>query len=77
MFGTINNKSVVCMKGRFHMYEGYHMSQVCVSSFIFCETMFKGLLAKFLTISQICLKLCIQVHIIQMSSQSVHKLCGS
>ena len=28
VFGNINGKTVVCMKGRFHMYEGYPTSKV-------------------------------------------------
>lgn len=28
VFGNIGKTPVVCMKGRFHMYEGYSMSQV-------------------------------------------------
>jgi purine-nucleoside phosphorylase len=28
IFGTIGNKKIVCMKGRFHYYEGYTMKQV-------------------------------------------------
>ena len=28
VFGKINGREVVCMQGRFHMYEGYHMSKI-------------------------------------------------
>jgi purine-nucleoside phosphorylase len=28
VYGTIENKRVICMQGRFHFYEGYTMSQV-------------------------------------------------
>ena len=28
ILGRIHKKPVICMKGRFHMYEGYHMAQV-------------------------------------------------
>ena len=28
VFGSLGGKDVVCMQGRFHGYEGYHMSRV-------------------------------------------------
>lgn len=30
VFGKLSGKSIVVMQGRFHPYEGYEMSQVCI-----------------------------------------------
>lgn len=32
VFGILNGKSVVCMQGRFHYYEGYSLNKVFLSS---------------------------------------------
>ena len=46
VFGTLGGKSVVCMQGRFHMYEGYAAGVVGLSYIdITCNMQKKDILA--------------------------------